>query len=293
MKKLLFFFLLQPSILFSKILIITHSYNRPDFIEIQHRTFKKFLQDDYEFVVFNDARNTDPKTRDAIKNTCKNLELRCIRIPQDLHTDPYLERWPGEPLDCVNVRCANVVQFSLDILGFKHNDIVMIIDSDAFLIKPFHIRNYMKQYDFASIPQCKDGYRYFWNALVIMNMKTLPHKETLNFNCGQIDGVSIDVGAHLYYYFKNNKNVRIGTINGPNSSGINGLQDRSKEELLQKGYTEESISLMHDDKINNVNFFLNGTFLHYRAASNWNHQSNTYIDHKTKLLNKFIDKITL
>ena len=39
-----------------KILIITHNYNRPDFIEIQSATFKKFLQDDYEYVVFNDVQ---------------------------------------------------------------------------------------------------------------------------------------------------------------------------------------------------------------------------------------------
>ena len=38
-----------------KILIITHAYNRPEFIEIQHLTFQKFLADEYEFVVFNDA----------------------------------------------------------------------------------------------------------------------------------------------------------------------------------------------------------------------------------------------
>ena len=30
-----------------KILIFTYRYNRPDFIEIQHKTFKKFLKDDY------------------------------------------------------------------------------------------------------------------------------------------------------------------------------------------------------------------------------------------------------
>ena len=51
-----------------KVLIFTYSYNRPDFIEIQEKTFKKFLKDDYEFVVFNDARYPDMQAK--IRNTC-------------------------------------------------------------------------------------------------------------------------------------------------------------------------------------------------------------------------------
>ena len=52
----------------AKVLVITHSYNRPDFIEIQHKTLKKSLKDEYEFVVFNDAKYAN--TRVAIEKTC-------------------------------------------------------------------------------------------------------------------------------------------------------------------------------------------------------------------------------
>jgi len=40
-----------------KVLVLTCAFNRPDFIELQYKTFKAFLNDDYEFVVFNDANN--------------------------------------------------------------------------------------------------------------------------------------------------------------------------------------------------------------------------------------------
>lgn len=50
-------FLLQAAISAEKVLIITTVYNRPDFIELQAKTFEKFLKDDYRFVVFNDARD--------------------------------------------------------------------------------------------------------------------------------------------------------------------------------------------------------------------------------------------
>ena len=91
-----------------KILIITHAYNRPEFIEIQHKTFQKFLADEYEFVVFNDAR-TDAMAN-QISEACQTNGVRCIRIPQEIHTRPYLPRRPGDPLQRANIRHANNTQ---------------------------------------------------------------------------------------------------------------------------------------------------------------------------------------
>src|ERR1700684_2505146 len=67
----------------NKVLIITHSYCRPDFIELHHKTFKAFLKNDYEYVVFNDA--SDPHLKRKIEKTCEKLGIRCIRVPQELH----------------------------------------------------------------------------------------------------------------------------------------------------------------------------------------------------------------
>ena len=113
------------------VLIMTYSFNRPDFIEIQDKTFKKFLKDDYTFVVYNDAR--DEEISNQIIETCNRLNLQCIRIPQAIHDAPYLQRWPCEDNNHPSVRNSNVVQFSLNTLGFDHDGIVMIIDSDMRL----------------------------------------------------------------------------------------------------------------------------------------------------------------
>ena len=69
-----------------KVLIFTYAHNRPDFIEIQHKTFEKFLQDDYEFVVWNDANNNNMSKN--IENMSKKYNIRCIRIPQEIHDRP-------------------------------------------------------------------------------------------------------------------------------------------------------------------------------------------------------------
>ena len=36
--------------------IYTYSHNRPDFIEPQYNSLKKHIQDDFEFIVFNNER---------------------------------------------------------------------------------------------------------------------------------------------------------------------------------------------------------------------------------------------
>ena len=60
----------------AKVLIMTLSYNKPEFIRWQHATFKKFLKDDYEFVVFNDAPNK--KLSKKIEAACRKLKIECI-----------------------------------------------------------------------------------------------------------------------------------------------------------------------------------------------------------------------
>lgn len=191
----------------SKVLIITHNYNRPDCTEIQVKTFKKFVKDDYEFVVFNNAQ--DPQKRQDIRNVCQKHSLRCIEIPQEIHDRPYLFRAPQENKNHACCRVANCIQYSLDVLGFKHDDIVVIIDTDMFLIKPFSFRDFMRGYDLAGVPQRRGPVTYLWQGLIMFNMQTLPDKEQLNFNCGSIEGQPCDVGGYSHKYLKSHPNVKI------------------------------------------------------------------------------------
>src|SRR5271156_2071886 len=77
----------------AKILIFTYAFNRPEFIEFQHKTFQKFLKDEYEFIIFSDAK-TDSQHKE-IESVCFKYDLKCIRIPQEIHDRPYLERTPA------------------------------------------------------------------------------------------------------------------------------------------------------------------------------------------------------
>ena len=115
---------------YAKLLIISPVYNRPDFIEIQDKTFKKFLKDDYELVLFNDANNADRNA--PLKTPCERLDICCIPMPQELHNvDPQCHKAPQAS------GMAEYCNMLLKPLGFKHDDLVMLIDSDMFLIHEF------------------------------------------------------------------------------------------------------------------------------------------------------------
>ncbi len=300
----------------SKVLIITHSYNRPEFIEIQDKTFKALLKDDYEFVVFNDA--PDRGTEEQIEKTCLNLGLRHIRIPQSIHSQPYLDRLPVENWNHYCVRCANVVQYSLDILGFDHNGLVMIIDSDMFLIDEFSIEDYLKGHELSGVKQYRgtleNHIMYLWNGLLFFDMNKIPNKKTLNFNCGRVEGFPCDVGGYTYYYFQQNPEVRFlpttkqldlsrgmfsedsyevfregRFMNADNT--IYDSKELTKEEVMRRVEYSPALTRFLSKSPDNVQFFLDFTILHYRSGGNWDLKSAEYHSQKTSLLKEFIDEI--
>lgn len=295
-----FFFIIFSSIpkidCSEKILIITHSHNRPDFIEIQAKTFQAFLLDEYEYIVFNDASNIENQI--AIEETCKKLNIRCYRVPQTLHCAPR---------NSVSYRHMNGIRYALDKIGFDHNGIVVLVDSDAFLIKPFNISKYLNGFDIAGELQGKTynniEVRYLSPVIVFMNMKTLPNRKTINFDGERVEDVPCDNGGHTYYYLKDNPGVKslffgslhVGVLKVTNNcKNCDNLQCRKCiENLVSYKFDESIIKFIHNCPDTNVEFFLDNTFLHYRGGSNWDYRTSDYHLAKTKALNTLIKTIIL
>ena len=260
----------------AKVFLITHSYNRPDFIEIQYKTFNRFLKDDYEFVVFNDA--PDMKMENQIVKMCQKYAIKCIRIPQTIHDMPYLPHEGG--FNSPHARCANVVQYSLDTFGFDCDGIVAIIDSDLFLIHDFSIEEYMNGYDIAAWAQDRGKVQYIWNGIVFLDMRRLPNKRTLNFNCGTVEDETVDVGGYTYYYFQQNPTVAYKMMNG--------LYMKRRAYKSLPSNLDSSVKKFLRRKPDNIEFFIDFAFLHYRSGANWNKKSSKYHEKKTKLFNHLI-----
>lgn len=298
---ILFSLIFSFSLAAEKVLIFTYSYNRPEFIEYQYKTFEKFLLDDFEFVVFNDA--SDTAMRDKIEKTCKTLQIKCINIPQHIHNLPYLKRFPGEDFNHPSVRNSNVVQYSLNNLGFNHNGIVALFDSDLFLVRPFSIKKFMEGFGLSGMPQSRGNpdflIDYLWIGLVFIDMYTIPDRRTLNFNCGQVEGISVDPGGHTYYYLNAHPEVPVRFLNVASwpfavckECAENNIRIclHNDKELRNWGFDNRQIDFIHKGPINSE-FFLNGTFFHYRGGTNWDGQSANFHNNKLLLLKEYIENI--
>ncbi|MBI5274768.1 MAG: hypothetical protein HY860_06940 [Chlamydiales bacterium] len=270
-----------------KTLIISHHYAQPFFIELQAKTFRKFIKDDYEFVVFNDAKTRE--LEQEIYQLCKKYQIRCIRISPEIHNRPYLFRLKGEDYNHPCVRCANVVQYSLDILGFDYPGKVVIIDSDMFLTKPFSFVEYMNGYDLVAVPQSRDnGVKYIWNGIIMFNMPTLPNRKMMNFNCGRIDDAPVDAGGYTHYYLSKYADIiKIKEIGPAHFSHTiddyhNGALDSNMNHL---------IPLIELDPPSNMETFLQGAILHYRGGGLWDPKPTSYYQRKNNCLRTYIEYI--
>jgi hypothetical protein len=308
----------------SKILIFTYAFNRPDFIELQYKTFKKFLKDDYKFVVFSDAKTA--LMHHAIKTMCNKYHITCVHVPQEIHDLPYLERpTTGFTSNYHNpsVRNCNVVQYSLNIAGFYHDDIVMLIDSDMFLIKEFSIRKYLENFAAASVvfpcnfwPShvCAElhpnipPFKYLWIGLVFLNMKTLPNKNTINFNCGYVYGnIPVDSGGYTAYYLKNNPSMMIRHLDRNNMKLL--ICENCKQKPIPVPPCTHNTSILKAIGLNQraiefaqslrywgrqgraEEFLAHGHFLHYRGGTNYHNFSAEYHQEKTECFNNFLKSI--
>lgn len=287
----------------AKVLVMTYHYNRPDFIELQYKTFKKFLQDDYELVVFNDAK--DPRLEQEIKQICDKYNILCKRISPEIHNRPYLYRGTGEGYNDSCVRCANVVQYSLDTIGFNHDGIVVIFDGDMFLIRPISFEKYIAGYDFGGLLQNRNNgmsnIDYIWNGIVLLNMNNLPEKRTINFNCGNVNGVGCDVGGYTYYYFKEHPKVKLKKFEVIHNQYLicdsckNAKQYKcihNRTELERLGFNKNEQDFLQAGPAN-IEFLLDKSILHYRGGTNWDQQPEGFHSLKTSILNNFIKKILI
>ncbi len=294
MKQPVLLLLIAISTVHAKVLIFTYAFNRPDFIEIQHITFEHLLEDEYEFVVFSDASNAN--NAHAIKNTCERLGIKHVRIPQEIHSKPYLERWPGENHQAPAIRNVNAVMYSLHNCGFKHDDILVLFDSDLFLVKKLSIRKLMYEHDIAAAQLTNKHVQYLWHGLCCLNLKKLPNINTLSLNCGRVNNKPIDAGGHSYYYLRDNPAVPVLYFNYFHVNHFRCQSCTQKEMAICTHNTELLKSKDFDNPLieflqnaHNVDFYHNASFLHYRGGTNWNGMNTQYHNRKTTAFKKFIN----
>ena len=263
--------------------IITAVVNNPVFIEIQFYTLQKYFQGEYEFIVFNDAKDfpdftngNDITIKTQIQDICSKLNIECINIPNENHKQNINA--------CV--RCADSMNYILEYQK-KNPDKYLLLDSDMFLVDYFNTNKY-SNYDCAIVLQTRNEgtINYFWNGIYYFDLTKMKNLELLNWNCC----AGCDVGGMMQEWLKK----QLGNTPLPNTDEIRWTDNNfhtndiyfikhicsyswDMSELPQNlQYNKNLIDFLNND-IRNVNnkFFCeiyDNVFLHYRAGGNWQNE---------------------
>ncbi len=284
-----------------KLCIMTSVATHAEFINIQSKTLKKFLKDDYEYIVFNDALTDDEEK--AISDMCLQLEIACIRIPQENRGTPawmlndnaqFVQKYPWWSVAAF--RHDQAIAYMMKTKGFGYNGIVVLLDADLFLIKDFSIINFLENYDIAGVRLGYEPNRlHFWPGLMFFRMDRLPNKETMQFTPVMNKELTLNTGGALYHYLQANLDVKKLFFKQKGRLLLN--QDLSaeyvlaagKHELIQcqsckgsdqrcchtvqilqeLGFGEKIIELVRQQKCpGRCEFVLDDTFFHFRNVSN-------------------------
>lgn len=248
--------------------------------------------------IFNDAPSA--KLRSEISAECTKLGIECIMIPPSVHSTDFPKRYIGEPLT-LETRGVQSMQYALTTKGFAHDGIVMLIDSDMFLVKAFSVENFLHGNHIAAVPVQQGPINYICNSLVFIDMTQCPNKNQINFYPGRIDNVVVGAGGHMHRYFNQNPSVTLKPIDRMLSINFalctdssclegNSLCDHNQGLFNKLGFnTEQIIFLSRHPR--NIEFLCNNSFLHYRGGSNWDAKSKTYITKKTLLVHSYIEDV--
>jgi hypothetical protein len=260
--------------------IITSVVNNPIFIEIQYYTLKKYFKGDYEFIVFNDAKNfpdftngNDITIKQQIVDMCNSLNIQCINIPNNHHKHLMMSNRHADTFN------NHVVRYQIE-----NPDKYLLLDSDMFLIDYFDIQKYAN-YDCAIVLQTRNNEGYLWPGLCYLDMTKMKHFELINWSL--IPG--FDSGGMTKEWLKK----QMGNTPMPNTDEIRWTNKEfhtndiyfmkhlwscswNINELPKNLHTNTKlIEFLMNDTRNTNNFFCeiyDNVFLHYRAGGNWRNE---------------------
>lgn len=247
-----------------RVSLFTYADKRPDFLAWQVDCFKRFLQDkDWDFTVYDNASH--PMLSQRIQSECARLDLPCLPIRMKGHYDP-------------TSACGVPLNWSWHShLRHLRDRIVVVIDSDMFLLKPFSIERFLGDHNVVAMKARRAHVRYLWNGICFFNMDTFPNPEQIDWAHGIVDGVLTDVGGHIHYYLQRHPKLRVRDI--PTTWKIIAKHQNYfvlPDEIIKEYRDEFGYELYAE------------SFLHYTAGSNCDGRTRDYHEAKTRLTEKLI-----
>lgn len=293
--------------------LLTFHCNKPEFIQLQCETFQKFVEDDYELIVINDAKTQE--LEQAIEKMCDRYHVRCVRYLQEWHlSDPLNLRileWLQNPqiysyhafferrIACIanqpSVRHSHVLQYALENFGYHHDDIIALIDGDVFPIRPINIRKLLGDRDIVAVrkrlpgdvddPLTRDQIDYLWVTFVAFHPRKIPDVRDLQFQVDLIQNKIHDTGSATYHYLQNHPDLSLTLFPRSSSQQLGRFAPRILEKMGFNPREIQFIKGMPEGQF--VEVYVDHKLLHF-CNSCWDHWG---YQQKTRYVKQFIDEI--
>ncbi len=185
-------------------------------LEAQGAALARHMACEYELTVVNDAKD-EPHFSNMwqtgksaeIEQACEAVGARHVRFPQEWHTDRR-RVFPDEPaesagIENANTRCADAVQYGVNLLLGESHDPLLILDADMVPYRTFDPFQLFEIHPVWGVPQNRGGIIYLWNGLLLVNPREARGMGLFNLDCAHVDGTPLDVGGMLYLFLKANQ----------------------------------------------------------------------------------------
>jgi hypothetical protein len=257
--------------------IISIVANNPIFIELQYKTLKRFVDIDYEYIIFNDGKdwaditnfnNPNEEGKNGIIKKCIELGIKYINIPNKHHKT---ERDASK-------RHTDSSNFVLKFMR-QFKDEYLMLDSDMFLIDKIDFNIYRK-FNCACVLQTRSKLTYIWPNLFYINMNKIRNSHLLDLSIipgGDTGSASSRWLNAFNYAYPTCESTRKNTIQCYSNSDfyyINHLSSGGwNEAQFPSNLNKILLNYFKGDVRNSNNQFFSEIYdnkiLHYRAGTNW------------------------
>lgn len=238
-------------------------YNRPDFILLQKQCLDRWFRTPFEYIVINNGR--EPDMRSQLAYHAAEVGAAVIYT----YSETSFDKCGKHHADALNQAWKEHIT--------KHNEFMLILDGDVFLLDNFTITDVLTtKKPMFGIPQHRGIFNYISPTLVGIDLANMSLPEEVDWEGKEIvPKVNLDTGGGLHPWC--HAGVVRPIINSwhikANNRNLHVLPD-----VVMSTYKEGFDVELYGDK-----------WLHYCRSSGWDWPTEDYVQLKSAWLRNFLD----
>ena len=195
-------------------------YNNSHFIDLQIKSFKKYLKNcNWKICIIDDSNN---ETVNVLTNTTENIFGKCIEYKDDIIYHKFNQSL-HKSSNAVDRHCT-ILTYIIQTLSKEYSscyDYLCLFDADMCFIEDFDTNIELENYDiigpkriqWLSNIQMSESpiFDYIFVHNCFFNLKTIDNLHTMNLN--RIPNTTCDTGSMIIEFLYNNPQYKIKFIN--------------------------------------------------------------------------------